>query len=197
MLKIGLTGGIGSGKTIVAHIFEVLGIPVYYADEAAKKLMNEDPELKKQIVQRFGAAAYKEGKLDRQFLGELVFSDPEKLARLNEIVHPVTLNDAAQWMLRQKTPYAIKEAALIFEANLQSYFDYVIGVTAPESLRIDRVIKRDQSSREKVMKRIRQQMNEEEKISLCDFVIQNNELEAVLPQVIRIHERLLAKKVDG
>jgi dephospho-CoA kinase len=196
MLKIGLTGGIGSGKTTVAHIFEVLGIPVYYADEAARRLMNEDPELKQQIIRLFGDAAYKEGNLDRRFLGDLVFADPEKLSQLNKIVHPVTLKDAAQWMLRQKAPYAIKEAALIFEANLRPYLDYVIGVTASESLRIDRVVKRDQSSREKVLKRIRQQMNEEEKISLCDFVIRNDEQEAVLPQVLKIHESLLAKRVD-
>jgi dephospho-CoA kinase len=193
MLKIGLTGGIGSGKTTVARIFEVLGIPVYYADEAAKNLMNSDPQLKQQIMQRFGTAVYKEGKLDRHFLGSLVFSDTEKLRQLNEIVHPATQKDAAHWMSLQTTPYAIKEAALIFEAGLRPDFDYVIGVTAPESLRISRVIKRDQSSREKVLDRIRQQMNEEEKMKLCDFVIVNDEKEAVLPQTIRVHESLLAK----
>ncbi len=197
MLKIGLTGGIGSGKTTAAHIFEVLGIPVYYADEAAKKLMNEDKVLRQEIIRLFGNEAFKEGELDRSFLGELVFSDPEKLSQLNSIVHPATLEDAARWMLRQRTPYAIKEAALIFEANLQSYFDYVIGVTAPESIRISRVVKRDHTSREKVMKRIRQQMDEEEKIGLCDFVIRNDESEGLLVQVLRIHEELLAKKVDG
>jgi len=193
MLKIGLTGGIGSGKTTVARIFEVLGIPVYYADEAAKNLMNGDPQLKHQIIQRFGADVYKEGKLDRHFLGSLVFSDEEKLKQLNEIVHPATQKDAAHWMSLQTTPYAIKEAALIFEAGLRPDFDYIIGVTAPESLRISRVIKRDQSSREKVLDRIRQQMNEEEKMKLCDFVIVNDEKEAVLPQTIRVHESLLVR----
>lgn len=199
MLKIGLTGGIGSGKTTVANIFEVLGIPVYYADEEAKKLMNENKALRREIIRLFGDAAYKEGELDRSFLGELVFSDPEKLSQLNKIVHPATLEDAAQWMVQQQAPYAIKEAALIFEANLQSYFDYVIGVTAPESLRISRVIQRDHTSMEKVLKRIRQQMNEEEKIALCDFVIKNDEKEGLLPQVLKVHETLLAKglMVDG
>jgi dephospho-CoA kinase len=197
MLKIGLTGGIGSGKTTVANIFEVLGIPVYYADEEAKKLMNENKALRREIIRLFGDAAYKEGELDRSFLGELVFSDPEKLSQLNKIVHPATLEDAAQWMVRQQAPYAIKEAALIFEANLQSYFDYVIGVTAPESLRISRVIQRDHTSMEKVLKRIRQQMNEEEKIALCDFVIKNDEKEGLLPQVFRVHEELLAERVDS
>ena len=193
MLKIGLTGGIGSGKTTVAHIFEVLGIPVYYADEAAKNLMNEDAVLKQQIINRFGPEAYKDGKLDRHFLGTLVFSNPEKLKQLNEIVHPATQKDGERWMSLQKTPYAIHEAALIFEAGLESGFDYVIGVTAPESLRISRTIRRDQTTRGKVLKRIHQQMNEEEKMKLCDFVIRNNEEIAVLPQVMRIHERLLAE----
>jgi len=197
MLKIGLTGGIGSGKTTVAHIFEVLGIPVYYADEAAKSLMNEDPELKRQIEKLFGPDVYKEGKLDRHLLGSLVFSDTEKLRQLNDIVHPATRKDGARWMSLQKAPYAIKEAALIFEAGLRPDFDYVIGVTAPESLRISRVIKRDQSSREKVLERIRQQMNEEEKMKRCDFVIVNDEKEAVLPQAMRVHEVLLAKMNRG
>ena len=193
MLKIGLTGGIGSGKTTVANIFEVLGIPVYSADEAARRLMNENPELKKEIIRNFGAASYRDGTLDRRFLAEQVFSDAEKLSRLNEIVHPVTLHDAAEWMLRQKSAYAVKEAAILFEANLQSLFDYVIGVTAPESLRIERVMKRDQSTREKVLQRIGQQMNEEEKMRLCDFVILNDEQQGVLPQVLEIHEVLLAR----
>ena len=197
MLKIGLTGGIGSGKTTVAHIFEVLGIPVYYADEAAKNLLNEDPELKRQIEKLFVPDVYQEGKLDRHLLGSLVFSDAEKLRRLNDIVHPATRKDAAHWMSLQKAPYAIKEAALIFEAGIWSDFDYVIGVTAPESLRISRVIKRDQSSREKVLERIRQQMNEEEKMKRCDFVIMNDEKKAVLPQVMRVHEVLLAKMNRG
>lgn len=193
MLKIGLTGGIGSGKTTVAQIFEVLGIPVYHADEAARKLMNENPELKKGIISRFGAGAYRDGQLDRRYLAELVFSDPEKLSRLNEIVHPVTLHEADLWMRKQYSPYVLKEAAIIFEANLGSLYDYVIGVTAPESLRIERVIKRDRSTREKVLLRIRQQMNEEEKMRLCDFVIVNDEQQGILPQVLKIHEVLLAK----
>ncbi|HZK63375.1 MAG TPA: dephospho-CoA kinase [Puia sp.] len=193
MLKIGLTGGIGSGKTTVAQIFEVLGIPVYHADEAAKKLMNENPELKKGIISRFGAGAYPDGKLDRRYLAELVFSDPEKLSRLNEMVHPVTLHDADLWMRKQHSPYVVKEAAIIFEANLRSFYDFVIGVAAPESLRIERVMKRDRSTREKVLLRIRQQMDEEEKMRLCDFVIVNDEQQGILPQVLKIHELLLAK----
>jgi dephospho-CoA kinase len=193
MLKIGLTGGIGSGKSTVAQIFETLGIPVYYADEAAKKLMNEDPELKKEITAAFGAAAYPDGRLDRRYMAALVFEDPRQLARLNSLVHPVTLRDAEQWMERQQTPYAVKEAAIIFEAKLRPYYDYVIGVTAPESLRIERVMKRDQSSRDKIQQRIRQQMDDQEKMKLCDFVILNDGQQSVLKQVLALHAELLEK----
>lgn len=193
MLKIGLTGGIGSGKTTVAQIFEVLAIPVYYADQAARDLMNQDPELKKQIVSAFGEETYKEGKLDRGFLGEMVFADAEKLALLNSFVHPVTLSHASSWMQNQKTPYAVKEAALIFEAGLENFFDYIIGVTAPESLRLERVMNRDQSSAENVLQRMSKQMNEDEKMSRCDFVIINDGKQALLPQVLEIHKSLLIK----
>jgi dephospho-CoA kinase len=193
MLKIGLTGGIGSGKTTVAQIFEVLAIPVYYADQAARDLMNHDPDLKKQIIYRFGEAVYKEGKIDRSYLGGVVFADAEKLALLNDLVHPVTLRHAAAWMNQQQTAYAIKEAALIFEAGLEKFFDYIIGVTAPASIRLERVIVRDKASAENVLRRMRTQMDEKEKISRCDFVIQNNGKEALLPQVLAIHETLLTK----
>jgi dephospho-CoA kinase len=192
MLKIGLTGGIGSGKTTVARIFEVLGIPVYYADQAAKDLMNQDPELKNKIISGFGPQSYKEGKIDRPFLASRVFGDAEKLALLNSFVHPATIRDAEAWMKRQTTPYAVKEAALIFEGGLEKYFDYVIGVSAPEYLRLERAMQRDQTSAENVLQRMQQQMDENEKISQCDFVIVNDGKQALLPQVLHIHERLLS-----
>jgi dephospho-CoA kinase len=195
MLKIGLTGGIGSGKTTVAQIFEVLSIPVYYADPAAKELMNNDPELKKKIITSFGSDVYKKGVLDRAYLGAMVFPDAEKLNLLNSIVHPATIQDSESWMQNQKTPYAIKEAALIFEAGLEKYLDYVIGVTAPESLRIQRVVDRDHTSTEKVMERMHQQMDEKEKISRCDFVIVNDGVSPLLPQVLSIHKTLMGKPV--
>jgi dephospho-CoA kinase len=191
MLKIGLTGGIGSGKTTVAQIFEVLAIPVYYADKEAKELMNWDPELKKQIISSFGSEVYKDGVLDRSFLGGMVFADAKKLSLLNSFVHPVTFRHASTWMQNQKTPYAVKEAALIFEAGLESFFDYIIGVTAPESLRLERVMNRDGSSKESVLQRMVQQMDEKEKMSRCDFLIINDEKQALLPQVLEIHKTLL------
>jgi dephospho-CoA kinase len=193
MLKIGLTGGIGSGKTTVAQIFEVLSIPVYYADTAAKELMNKDPELKKKIIASFGSNVYKKGVLDRAYLGAMVFPDAEKLNLLNSIVHPATILDSENWMENQTTPYAIKEAALIFEAGLEKHLDYIIGVTAPESLRIQRVVDRNHTSAEKVLERMHQQMDEKEKISRCDFVILNDEVVPLLPQVLAIHKTLMAK----
>lgn len=197
MLKIGLTGGIGSGKSTVAQIFEVLSVPVYYADRAAKYLMNDDYDLKDKIISTFGYQSYKEGKLDRQYLANLVFSDKAKLELLNSIVHPATIRDGEEWMQKQTTPYAIKEVAILFESGLEEYFDYIIGVTAPEPLRIQRVITRDQLTEDEVRQRLRQQMDEAEKMSKCDFVINNDEVEAVLPQVLLIHESLLkeSKKV--
>jgi len=191
MLKVGLTGGIGSGKTTVAQIFEVLSIPVYYADTAARDLMNHDPELKKQIIANFGKEAYLNGELNRSYLGSVVFPDTEKLNLLNSIVHPVTIRHSANWMKNQKTAYAIKEAALIFEAGLEKHLDYIIGVTAPESLRIQRVVERDHVPKEKVLDRMRHQMDEKEKIGRCDFVIENDGNTALLPQVLAIHERLM------
>ncbi len=193
MLKIGLTGGIGSGKTTVARIFEVLGIPVYNADQAARDLMNTDPELKKQIIAGFGPQAYDAGKLNRAWLASRVFNNGEKLALLNSFVHPVTMRHADSWMGSQRAAYAIKEAALIFEGKLEKYFDYIIGVTAPESLRLERAVRRDQSTPELVQQRMGQQMDESEKISRCDFVIVNDEKQPVLPQVLEVHKTLLTK----
>lgn len=191
MLHIGITGGIGSGKTTVAKVFEVLGIPVYYADDAAKRLMNEDGELKEKIQLQFGNEVYKNGQLDRKHLAEIVFTSPEKLALLNALVHPVTLKDAEKWMQQQSTPYAIKEAALIFESGAQEHLDHVIGVTAPAPLRIQRTMQRDGITREEVMARMDKQMDETIKMKLCDFVLVNNEQEMLLPQILLLHEKLL------
>jgi dephospho-CoA kinase len=191
MLKIGLTGGIGSGKTMVAQIFEVLAIPVYYADQAAKHLMNSDVDLKNKIIQAFGPPAYKEGNLDSTYLGSIVFRDPEKLALLNSFVHPVTIRDAEKWMQKQAAPYVVKEAAIIFEAGLEKNYDYIICVTAPESLRLERVLERDHSTSEKVRQRMKQQMDDQEKINRSNFVIYNDGTRALLPQVLAIHQAIL------
>lgn len=190
-LRIGLTGGIGSGKSTIAKVFEVLGIPVYYADEEAKRLMNEDAVLKEQIIRHFGPAAYPAGKLDRKYLAGIVFKDPAKLELLNSLVHPATIRDGEEWMQRQTTPYAVKEAALIFESGSQSHLDYVIGVSAPDALRIHRTIQRDHITREEVIARMNKQIKQVIKMRLCDFVVVNDEQNAVIPQVLSLHENLL------
>jgi len=192
MLKIGITGGIGSGKSTVAKVFEVLGIPVYNADDAAKRLMNEDEVLKQKIQLQFGDEVYKNGRLDRKYLADIVFTSPEKLELLNSIVHPATINDANAWMLKQTTPYTLKEAALLFESGAAELLDYVIGVTAPAPLRLQRVMQRDNSSREEVMARMNKQMDEEIKIKLCNFIITNDEQQLLIPQVLALHETILS-----
>ena len=195
ILKIGITGGIGSGKSTVAKVFEMLGIPVYYADDTAKKLMNEDVFLKKQLIDAFGKEIYQNGVLNRSSLSELVFNNPEKLVQLNGIVHPATIANAEYWMQQQHSVYAIKEAAILFESGANKYVDKVIGVFAPVQLRISRVMQRDNSTQEEVTARMNKQMEEEKKMKLCDYVIINDEQELIIPQVLKIHEAIL-KKVD-
>jgi dephospho-CoA kinase len=190
-LRIGLTGGIGSGKSTVARIFEVLGIPVYYADREAKRIMNEDELLREQIIRQFGKETYKNGQLDNKYLAAIVFNDRTKLDLLNSIVHPATIRDGERWMKKQTTPYAIKEAALIFESHSQEYLDYVIGVSAPEPLRIHRTMQRDGISREAVLARMGKQIQEIIKMRLCDFIIYNDEQQLVIPQVTALHEKLV------
>jgi dephospho-CoA kinase len=190
MLRIGITGGIGSGKSTVAHVFEVLGIPVYYADREAKRMMNEDEELKQQIIREFGNAAYENGVLNRKHLASVVFANKEKLSLLNSIVHPATIRHGKQWMKKQTTPYAIKEAALIFESGTQEYLDYVIGVSAPLHLRIHRAMQRDNVTREEIQRRMQNQIKEEIKMRLCDFVVKNDEQHLVIVQVLAIDKKL-------
>ncbi len=191
MLIIGLTGGIGSGKSTVAKIFEVLGIPVYYADEEAKRIMNEDETIRSKLIVLFGEESYSGGKLNRPHIASIVFGDKEKLHQLNEIVHPVTIADSDRWMQSQTTPYAIKEAALIFESGSYKQLDYVIGVSSPIELRIQRVINRDNISKPEVARRIQNQMPEEDKIKRCHFVLNNNEEQLVVPQVLELHKKLV------
>jgi len=189
--KVGLTGGMGSGKSIIAKIFETIGIPVFNADTIAKKLMEEDPELKQKITQLFGADTYLDGKLDRAFLAGIVFNDKEKLALLNNVVHPATLAAASDWMNQQTAPYMVKEAALIFEAGAEKHLDLVIGVSAPKDMRIKRVMERDGIGKEQAEARMQNQMDDTEKMSLCDYVIINDEKHLIIPQVLRIHQTIM------
>jgi dephospho-CoA kinase len=192
MLRVGLTGGIGSGKSTVAAIFDVLGIPVTYADREARLAMQEDPELREQLIGYFGEKTFVNGMLNRAYLAEQVFTDPAKLERLNALVHPVTLRASEKWMRDQegKAPYIIKEAALIFESRAAGYLDYVIGVHAPTPLRVLHTMQRDHITREEVLQRMNNQISEEIKMKLCDAVIENDGLHALIPQVLELHEKL-------
>ena len=192
MLRIGLTGGIGSGKSTVASIFETLGIPVYYADEAAKRLMATDPAIRQALTHQFGADCFQDNKLNTAYIASLVFNDAEKLRWLNALIHPATIADAKLWMGEQHAPYTIREAALLFESNAHEGLDFVIGVSAPESLRIQRVISRDGSSETEIKRRMLGQWKEEDKIAKCDFVIHNDEKELLIPQVVELDKKLRA-----
>lgn len=190
-LKVGLTGGIGSGKSTVAGIFKVLGIPVFDADAAAKTIMNEDETLKKQITATFGQDAYQNGQLNRKYIANIVFNDAFKLEQLNALVHPATIAAAERWMQQQHTPYAVKEAALFFESGSAAGIDVIIGVFAPQALRIQRVMERDNIGRQEVLTRMGRQIDDEIKKLLCDYIIVNDEQQMLLPQVLALHETLL------
>lgn len=193
MLRVGLTGGIGSGKSTVAGVFQVLGIPVAYADREAKRVMTEDPALRRQIIDHFGAGSYIGPELNRPYLAAQVFTNKEKLALLNSLVHPATIAAGEQWMAEQtgRAAYAIREAALIFESDSVRHLDFIIGVYAPPALRIFRVLQRDKLSRDEVLLRMKNQIDEDIKMKLCDAVIYNDEQHPVIPQVLSLHERLL------
>ncbi len=186
---VGLTGGIGSGKSTVARIFEILGIPIYFADDRAKSLMSHDQVLKENIISAFGKESYLEnGSLNRSFLAAEVFGDPEKTKIINSLVHPVVKKDFESWVKTQHTPYVIKEAALLFETGSYSSLDKIINVSSAVKIRISRVLMRDKGRSEKqVNDIINQQLPDEEKNKKADFVIKNNENNMLIPQVLKIH----------
>lgn len=197
MLKIGLTGGIGSGKSTVAEIFAILGIPVYDADRETKLLMERDPHLAEGIVKLFGGESYIDGVLNRKYISGIVFNNPFRLEQLNALVHPVTIAAANRWMGQQHAPYVVKEAALMFEAGSASHLNYVIGVYAPQHLRIARVMERDKSERDQVLARMNRQIDETIKMKLCDYVVVNNEQQLLIPQVLQLHQKFLAIAKNG
>ncbi len=190
-LKVGITGGIGSGKSIVAQVFALLHVPVLNADSIAKHLMDTDEQLKIAISSLLGTEAYKLGKLDRAFVASVVFNQPEKLAALNQLVHPVTIQYSEQWAQQQAAPYVLKEAAIFFESGSYKEMDKMIGVYAPKEMRLARAMKRDNTSEAEILRRLDKQMNEEEKMKRCDFVINNDGTKSVIQQVLDLHNELL------
>ena len=192
MLRVGLTGGIGSGKSLIARILRILEVPVLEADAEAKTLMENDPGLIASIKERFGDHIYSGGKLDRKMLASVVFKDPAALKELNALVHPVVRKAFSHWADRQNASYVVMEAAILAETGGHSNFDRIIVVSAPEELRIQRVMKRDGVEEESVRSRLKNQATEEQRLAIADHVITNDEKQLVIPQVLSIHKELLA-----
>jgi len=191
-VMIGLTGGIGSGKSVVAKVFATLGIPVFNADEEAKSIMQTSTEIKTKLIEQFGTDIYNAHGLDKEKLASIVFNDSFQLQLLNAIVHPVTIQAAKDWAAKQTSPYVIKEAALIFESGAADGLLKVIGVTAPLSIRIHRVMQRDGITKDQVDARMRNQISDTIKMRLCDYVIENNNQQMVIPQVLEIDKAIRA-----
>lgn len=191
---VGITGGIGSGKSTVAKVFSILGIPVYFADERAKWLMANDALLKKNIIDAFGEESYSDrGILNREFLARHIFGDEKKVNLINSLVHPAVRTDFEVWSSNQESPYVLKEAALLFETGSFKELDKIITVSAPLKLRMMRVLLRDPHRNEaQINAIIDQQLPDEEKNKIADFVIKNSENKLLIPQVLKIHQELLA-----
>jgi dephospho-CoA kinase len=193
MLQVGITGGIGSGKSTVCQVFHTLGIPVFKADDAAKYLMSNDNQLIEQIKVLLGNDVYSGTEPDRAKIGAIIFKDAGKLQQINALVHPATVAYYKNWLSLQNAPYVLKEAAIFFESGTAQEIDLMIGVYAPAPLRIDRVLKRGPMTRERAESIMSQQMNDEEKMKLCDYVIINDDKTPVIPQVLALHSQLLNK----
>ncbi len=193
MLKIGITGGIGSGKTTVCRVFEVLGIPVFYADNAAKALMHTDVLLRQDIIAGFGEESYfGDGNLNRKHISSIVFNDSGQLGKLNALVHPAVFRAFDIWVSEQKNvPYVLKEAALLFESDSYKMCDQSILVKSPEELRISRIIKRDNTTAEEVRLRMSRQFSDEKKEKLTDHTITNDEVVLLIPQILQLHKLFL------
>ncbi|MFW6043856.1 MAG: dephospho-CoA kinase [Marinilabiliaceae bacterium] len=195
MHKIGVTGGIGSGKSTVCKIFEVLGIPVYYADDRARALILSDPRIRKGYIELFGEKVYQNGQLNRKLVADRIFSDRALLEKVNRLVHPVVREDFIQWAVRQDAPYVIEEAAVLLESGGHDLLDFVVVVSAPESLRIQRVAHRDGISEQRIQERIKNQWTDQQRRELADYEVLADDRHLVVPQVLQIHTEL--KKLWG
>lgn len=192
MLKIGITGGIGSGKSTICTLFSILGIPVYNADSAAKELMATHEALKKQLIQSFGTGVFNsQGQLDTRYLANLVFTQPDQLAQLNQLVHPVVASNFKSWCQKQVAPYVVKEAALLFESGSYKQCDFTILVEAPMNLKMARLMKRDGSTKDQILARMQHQLPDATKATLADFLLTNDEKSLLIPQVLALHQQFL------
>lgn len=191
MTVVGLTGGIGSGKTTIANFFKELNVPIYFADIEAKKLMNKSKVLQKKIKALFGERAYIKNELNRPFIAERIFKDKQLLQQMNAIVHPKVGKHFIKWLNKQNSPYVIKEAAILFENNSYKNYDYIITVVAEEKERINRILNRDNTSEQKIKDIMKNQWDDSKKVKLSDFVIHNKSLDNTKKQVYSIHRKLL------
>ena len=191
MKKIGITGGIGSGKTYVASVFQSLGIPIFNTDIQAKKIMTSSEKLIKLVKEEFGNDIYKDSDLNKEKLSSIVFSNSDKLQKLNSLVHPIVKEEFNNWCKKQTSPYVIKEAAILFESNSHLELDAVICVSAPLELRKTRLLKRDNYTEKEINNRIENQISQKEKEKRSDYIIVNAEKDLLLPQIIKIHEKLI------
>lgn len=192
-MVVGLTGGIGSGKSTIAQMFEKLGIPIYVSDKEAQVLIETDECVKQKIISVFGENAYINGKYNRKYMADVVFNDKDKLRLINEIVHPAMASHFEKWKQKQQAPYVIKEAAILFESGAYRQCDYIITVTAPEAERIRRVIERDGITEQSVRERMNNQWSDEKKINLSDEFINNINIESSSLKVQEIHSNLIKK----
>lgn len=190
-MRVGLTGGIGSGKTTVAGFFVELGVPVYNSDKRAKRLMTKSKEVKEAIISLLGKKAYKDKKLNKKYISKRIFTDSALLKKMNQIVHPAVAKDFLMWEGKQKAPYVVQETALIFENDKQDFYDFIVLVTAPIELRLERVIKRDGSSKKEILDRLQNQLQDNRKIPLSDYVLENIHLDDTRRSVKEIHSALL------
>jgi dephospho-CoA kinase len=190
-LKLGVTGGIGSGKTTVCRIFEVLGIPVFSADSEARVIMDTDETVKKQVNALAGRDMYSAGTLDRIAMARLIFNNRELLGKINNVIHPVVTERFINWERTKDVPYVILEAAILFESGAAKLLDKILTVTAPEEERIERVVQRNNLTREQVVERINNQSGDKYKISLSDYVISNSENDLIIPAVLNIHAEMI------
>ena len=194
MFKVGITGGIGTGKTTVCKIFELLNIPIFYADDSAKLLMITNPTLIKGIKETFGDDAYlPTGALNRRYIADLVFNNSKNIEKLNNLVHPQVFKAFDDWIIKQQSPYVLKEAALLFESKSYKKNDLNVLVSSPIDLRISRLIKRDSTTKEKILERMSNQLAENEKQKLANYMINNNEQDFLIPQVLKLHQIFLEK----
>lgn len=190
---VGLTGGIGSGKSTVAAVFQRLGIPVYIADDEAKKLIDSDMFIRKEIIRHFGEKAYTPDGLNRSYIAEKVFSNKKKLALLNSITHPAVKEHFKKWLAKQNALFTIKEAAILFEAGTYRDCDFIISVVAPQSLRIERVQKRSGLSRSEIESRMAQQWTDARRIQLSDYIVLNDGQHSILTQILHIYEDIIRR----